>query len=137
MQRGERIGIIAGAMGSSLGTMLWLVILGVLIKSVVLIILPLIVVLVSVTGVAKLYSMNPERKLSIIGILITWLIFWNVILLNYYYDKIPQSIGNITTAKSNIPLAEINCMLALFFIIGCVFMVKDIVSLTDRSSSLK
>jgi len=128
MDKGERMGFIMGTAGATLGALLWLVILGIVIRSILLIVLPVIFGLTCVVAAVKLYSMRPQKKLSIMGLAILWLIFWNSLLANFYYERIPQNVGTLTTGKNQFSLMHINIMLAVFFLAGCVLIVKDILS---------
>ncbi len=127
MDRGEKLGLIGGIGGAALGATLWLVILGVVIRSTLLIALPLIIGSICVYSAMRLYNIMPERKFSILGLAFIWLVFWNAILCNFYFEKIPQNIGNISTGKNQISLAQINIMFALFFLAGCGLVLRDII----------
>lgn len=127
MDKYEKIGLFAGVAGVTLGATAWLILLGSAIRSAVLIVLPVIFGIVCVYAVIRLYSAKPGRKLSIMGLAVIWLIFWNAILCNLYFDKIPQSIGNISTGKDQLSLVQINGMFVLFFLIGCGLILADII----------
>lgn len=127
MDKNERIGLIFGIAGSALGATLWLVILGVIIKSTLLIVLPIIVGALCIYATIKFYNIQPNKKSSIFGLAIIWLIFWNMLLCNLYFDKIPQSVGAMTTGKTLFSLIQINVMFLIFFLIGCGLIIRDIV----------
>lgn len=132
MDKGVNIGIFAGIAGAVLGSMLWIVILGLAIRSTLLIILPIIISGLTIPVAARLYTAYPERKLSISGLITAWLVGWNLALLNLNYKNIPQSFGLITTGKESCSLVQINLMLGIFFIIGCILIAVDIIKLKSK-----
>lgn len=132
MDKNERIGLIGGIGGSILGATLWLVILGIVIKSTLLIILPVIFGIICFYTAMWSYNRRPERKLSIIGLAIIWLVFWNMLLCNYYYTMIPQNIGSITTGKEQFSLVQVNVMFIIFFLVGCGMVLRDIVKVKSQ-----
>ncbi len=127
MDKYEKMGLFAGVSGATLGATLWLILLGVAISSSVLTLFPMVFGIVCVYGVIKLYNARPQRKLSITGLAVIWLILWNAILCNLYFDRIPEMIGNISTGKEQISLIQVNGMFVVFFLVGFGLILADII----------
>ena len=127
MNQSEKTAVIWGIIGATLGGTLWIIIMGISMKSVPAILLPIIWGVVCVIGALKLYDINPTRKFAVMGAGILWLIILNFVFINLIYDKIPSVLGGISTGKEQISLAKINVFLGLISILGFFFLVKDIV----------
>ena len=112
--------------GITLGGTAWLIVLGIAVKSQFIIMLPILFGALCIFGSLYLYHRYPERKFAINGAAILWLIVWNSILANALYDKIPDSVGGITTGKNQFSLAQVNVILIALTVLGMWFLIKDI-----------
>ena len=73
MNQSEKTAVIWGIIGATLGGTLWIIIMGISMKSVPAILLPIIWGVVCVIGALKLYDINPTRKFAVMGAGILWL----------------------------------------------------------------
>ena len=126
MTQSQKTGVIGGTIGATIGFTAWLIIMGISIKSPLIILMPIIWGLICVVGVIKLYNINPSRKFAIVGIGLLWLVVLNFILGNILYDKIPDTLGSISTGKEQFSLVKINIFLGLMALLGFYFLIKDI-----------
>lgn len=124
--QGEKLGLIGGTIGTAIGGTSWLIILGISLKSILLATVPVLWGLIGVIAVIKLYDINPERKFLIIGAGILWIIVLNFILGNILYDKIPDTLGGMSTGKDQLSLLHINIFLGLILLLGFWFILRDI-----------
>ena len=67
MERSEKTEISLSVIAAMFGAIIWIVILGVILKSWIVTTLPVIMGLVCVLAVIKLYNILPHMKSSIIG----------------------------------------------------------------------
>jgi len=133
--RPERVAMVGGACGIAFGGLSWMVILGVAINSIPLITLPALVAILSILFIPKLYDINPERKLSILGLAIIAVIMLNFFAINMVYDRIPDNLWQdaprkfsclLTTGKSGVSLLMINIYLTFFGLAGCALILADV-----------
>lgn len=92
MMQTNKVAVLASVVGMTIGFVSWLIVLGFVLESFLLIFLPLGFGIVCVWGAMKLYSKNPERKFSIMGVSVIWLMILNFFLANSYYEMIPETV---------------------------------------------
>ena len=122
MEQSKKMGLIGGSLGCILGGLLWIMILGISIKSYCITVVPVILAAFCILFVINFSRAYPERSTSIMGLVVLLVGSANMVFLNYYYDVIPSQIGGITTGKDSIPLPILNIAIAALLISG-VFMV--------------
>ena len=122
--KSKNLGIILGSIGAMLGGLLWIIITGIVLKSVLFIAVPSICAVASILIVLKLYNMFPEKWLIILGSLILFLVIINIVSVNILYSKIPDFVGGISTGKNQMGLLQINIFHAIFSFWGlfCIFI---------------
>jgi len=126
MNKQEKLGVILGVGGASFGSVLWLVILGIALKSWTISIVPLLLAAIAVVFSIRLYDINPEKKFTVLGAAILWLIIINFVYLNMFYDKIPAMACGISTGKEQCNIVQLNVYLGLLSLIGFIFIIIDI-----------
>lgn len=131
MSQPTKPGIVGGSIGSAIGGTAWLIVIGIYIKSLPIVLITVVGAILCITGAIKLFSINPARKFSILGLLILWLVVLNFAMGNIIYDRIPDTIGGISTGKEQFSLVQFNIFLAMMSILGFFFIVKDILSKKD------
>ncbi|MFH1622678.1 MAG: hypothetical protein ABIA97_06130 [Candidatus Omnitrophota bacterium] len=122
----EKSGIIIGTIGATFGSIAWIVVSGIVIKSLLFILLPLFAGLVCIIMVIKLYKIHPERAFTIMGLAILWLVIVNFVFGNIIYDRIPDTLGGMSTNKNQFNLLRLNVFFGVFSMMGFWFIVKDI-----------
>ena len=122
--KNKNLGMLLGSVGAILGGLLWIVITGIVLKSILFITVPSILAVASILIVIKLYNMFPEKWYIILGLLILFLVIINLIFVNILYSKIPDFVGEISTGKNQMGLLQINIFLAIFSFWGlfCIFI---------------
>jgi len=116
---GAVIGIVAGSLS-------WMIVFGFVVGT------PLVSCLVAALGIIagvaafKLLAAYDQRRLSIMGALIALMVSVNLFFLNNFYDRIPSSMGGITTGKECVSLCSLNSLLAAFMAAGLALIVIDI-----------
>lgn len=125
-ERAEKIGILGGTLGGIVGGTLWLIILGIVIKSPLIIVMPIVCGAICFGGVLKLYQFNPARKFAILGLAFLWIIVLNFILANIVYHQIPDMIGGVSTGKGQFSLTNLNFFLGGMSIMGFGFVIRDL-----------
>lgn len=126
MEDPKKMGLIFGSFGTILGGVLWLVILGVVLKSLLLILVPFLLGIVCFILVVVLSNRYPEKYLAILGMVIVFITFINLLFVNLFFDKIPDTIGGITTGKAGFNIIQINLLLGAMLLIGFFLSLKDI-----------
>ncbi|MBU9888400.1 MAG: hypothetical protein KTQ49_00840 [Candidatus Omnitrophica bacterium] len=129
MDKGQKIGLGLGVIGTVLGSTMWMVLLGFSLRSWTLILVPAIAaVLCGGIGLWLLWA-RPERSMGIFGLIGLWLVLLNGIFANAYYDRIPETLGGISTGKGDLALFQINVFLGvlMLFASGCIIrqFLKD------------
>ena len=122
--KNKNLGMLLGSAGAILGGLLWIIITGIVLKSVLFITVPSILLVASILIVIKLYNMLPEKWYIILGATILFLVIINIIFVNILYSKIPDFVGEISTGKNQMGLLQINIFLAIFSFWGffCIFL---------------
>ncbi len=119
-------GIVVGTIGATVGSIGWLVIAGIAIKSWIFSLLPIILGLVCIISVIKLNNLHPERKFAIIGLTVLWLVILNFIFGNIVYERIPDTVWGIPTGKDMFNHLKLNVFLGLFSLWGFYSVAKDL-----------
>lgn len=126
MTQGEKAGLIGGTVGATIGGTCWLIVLGVVLRSPVYTLIPILWGLVCIVAVVKLYSINPKRKFLLMGTALLWIVLLNFILANILYDKIPDTLAGASTGKDQISLLKVNVFLGIVSLLGFFFLIRDI-----------
>jgi hypothetical protein len=134
----NKLAMISSLGGIIIGSISWIVVLGISLEFFPLIALALIFGLVCIFFSSRIYKLYPERSLSIIGISLTWLLALNFFVINFFYELIPDTIWKdapeeyaqfFTTGKSQFGLLFINIWLLLFTLAGIILIIVDIVKM--------
>ena len=115
MKNPRKTRIIVGSLGAIFGGILWIVIVGVILKSIFIITVPLALGILCFFTVSILASKYPKKYLSILGITILLVSEINFIFINLLFKKIPSQICNILTGKECFTVLQINIFLAIAF----------------------
>lgn len=124
----------AGAvLGTVLGGISWAVIAAMLLRDSALSVIALALCAALVFAGFRFLHAYPERRLSVFGALVMAVIAANAFLINRLYDAIPSSAWGVTTGKGSVSLFSLNCMLAVFGVVGAALVAADIVLKHGRS----
>lgn len=126
MNNQQRTGILSGAGGSIFGGLCWLVISGFVIKSWPVAVIPVILGAICFYGVMKLYDERPERSAAIMGAAVLFIVVINFIFANMIYDKLPSSLGGMTTGKDSFSISQLNIFFGLLSLLGFGMIIQDI-----------
>jgi hypothetical protein len=126
MKQSGKLSFIGGIIGISLGGTAWLLLLGIYLKSPSVIFLTIIWEIIAIVGSIRLYKINHSRKLAIFAMAILWIVVLNFALANILYDKIPDTIAEITTGKQSFSIVKLNLFFGILSFIGFSLLVKDI-----------
>jgi hypothetical protein len=96
-------GAFYGSMlGLLLGGYLWIIIVGMVLKTWVWVVLPLCLGTVAFLGAWIGYRRNPRKITGYVGLVLIWVVLSNMVAIDVLYDKIPYTLGEITTGKEMI-----------------------------------
>ncbi len=124
--KGQKLGIFLGLFGTILGGLLWIIITGIVLKSMIFIIIPAVLLIASTVIVYLIYNKYPHKWLVILGALIIFLVIINLIFINILYQRIPDYVGGITTGKNEMSLLQVNIFLGIFAFWGIFCLVLGI-----------
>ena len=124
--RGQNTGIFLGFFGAILGGLLWIIITGIVLKSMIFIIVPSALLIGSMVIVYLFYKKYPRKWLVILGALIIFLVAVNFIFANILYQSIPDYVGGISTGKNEMSLLQINIFLGMFAFWGLFCIIVGI-----------
>jgi len=125
-ERNAKLGIIFGSIGATVGGLLWIVIAGIAIKSILFIVIPAVLIMIFISATTVLYNRYPALWLIIIGMLILCLATANFIFLNLVFTQIPDSLGGIDTGKNQYALIQLNIFLGIFSFSGLFCLIFGI-----------
>jgi len=125
-ERNAKLGIIFGSIGATVGGLLWIVIAGIAIKSILFIVIPAVLIMIFISATTVLYNRYPALWLIIIGMLILCLAAANFIFLNLVFTQIPDSLGGIDTGKNQYALIQLNIFLGIFSFSGLFCLIFGI-----------
>ena len=126
LTKGQKLGIFLGLFGTMLGGFLWIIITGIVLKSMIFIIIPAVLLIASTVIVYLVYNKYPHKWLVILGALIIFLVIVNLIFINILYQRIPDYVGGITTGKNEMSLLQVNIFLGIFAFWGIFCLVLGI-----------
>ncbi len=124
--KGQKLGIFLGLFGTMLGGFLWIIITGIVLKSMIFIIIPAVLLIASTVIVYLIYNKYPHKWLVILGALIIFLVIVNFIFINILYQRIPDYVGDISTGRNQMGLLPINIFLGIFSLWGIFCIVLGI-----------
>jgi len=124
LSKGQNLGIFLGSFGALLGGLLWIIITGIALKSIIFMIIPVVLLIAGMAIVYLFYKKYPDRWLVILGALIIFLVVVNFIFANILYQMIPDYIGGISTGKDQMGPLQINIFLGIFAFWGifCIIL---------------
>jgi hypothetical protein len=125
-EKNAKLGIIFGSIGATIGGLLWIIIAGIAIKSILFIVVPAILIVIFISAIIVLYNRYPALWLIIIGILILCLTAANFIFLNLVFTQIPDSLWGIDTGKNQYALIQLNIFLGIFSFSGLFCLIFGI-----------
>ena len=125
-ERNAKLGIIFGSIGATIGGLLWIIITGIAIKSILFIVVPAILIVIFISAIIVLYNRYPALWLIIIGMLILCLTAVNFIFLNLVFTQIPDSLWGIDTGKNQYALIQLNIFLGIFSFSGLFCLIFGI-----------
>ena len=125
-ERNAKLGIIFGSIGATVGGLLWIIIAGIAIKSILFIVIPAVLIVIFISATIVLYNRYPALWLIIIGMLILCLTAVNFIFLNLVFTQIPDSLWGIDTGKNQYALIQLNIFLGIFSFSGLFCLIFGI-----------
>ena len=125
-ERNAKLGIIFGSIGATVGGLLWIIIAGIAIKSILFIVIPAVLIVIFISATTVLYNRYPALWLIIIGMLILCLTAANFIFLNLVFTQIPDSLWGIDTGKNQYALIQLNIFLGIFSFSGLFCLIFGI-----------
>lgn len=125
-ERNAKLGIIFGSIGATVGGLLWIIIAGIAIKSILFIVIPAVLIVIFISATIVLYNRYPALWLIIIGMLILCLTAANFIFLNLVFTQIPDSLRGIDTGKNQYALIQLNIFLGIFSFSGLFCLIFGI-----------
>ena len=125
-ERNAKLGIIFGSIGATVGGLLWIIIAGIAIKSILFIVIPAVLIVIFISATIVLYNRYPALWLIIIGMLILCLTAANFIFLNLVFTQIPDSLWGIDTGKNQYALIQLNIFLGIFSFSGLFCLIFGI-----------
>jgi glucan phosphoethanolaminetransferase (alkaline phosphatase superfamily) len=129
-------GVIAGILGAAIGAYGWALLLGIVIKELLLMILPILFGLICVFGFLKLRRDFPQKRWALIGVAVVWLTLTNMILFNAFYTRIPDQlyhgenellIALFSTNKAPFNPLIVNLLFGIVLMVGLVFILMDVI----------
>ncbi len=118
MSNPETNGMTGGLLGTAGGGFAWIVITGFVIGAPIVSGLAVILGLVCFAGGMVLFRAQPQRRLTVIGLAIIWVALFNVIFVNFYYERIPDTIGGITSGKGAWSSQSVTVLMAVLAVVG-------------------
>ncbi|GBD39363.1 hypothetical protein HRbin37_01642 [bacterium HR37] len=126
MTKSEKIGVVVGVIGASVGSLSWIVIAGASMGAWPFIVLPLLFGVVCVVSTIRLYTLYPQSKFTIMGLAILWLSILNLIFGNLIYDRLPENILDVPTGKESFSLLKLNLFIGLISLLGFCLVLVDV-----------
>jgi len=129
-------GLMAGIIGAAIGAYGWAVLLGLVIKDVLLIILPILFGLICVFGFIRLRETFPQKKWLLTGSAVVWIIITNLVLFNAYYPGIPDQLYHgenellrtlLSTNKAQVNPLVINLLFGIILVCGAGLILMDVI----------
>jgi len=116
----QKIGFLGGSLGAIIGGLSWFMVLGFVIHSALLVILPVIFGVFCAVVVVKMCNTYPKSYFSITGLLLLAIVIFNLTVGNIFYGHISSSVwGTFTRLKFNAFWAAISLM-------GFYFVAREI-----------
>lgn len=125
MKDARKAGLVIGSAGAIFGSILWIVILGAVLKSVITVTIPIALGIICFFAVVILADRYPERYLSILGVMILLVSEINFVFANLLFERIPNEVCGISTGKECFTAVHINIFIAIFFIAGLALILTD------------
>ncbi|MBD3412845.1 MAG: hypothetical protein GF421_00240 [Candidatus Aminicenantes bacterium] len=129
-------GLMAGIIGAAIGAYGWAVLLGLVIKDVLLIILPILFGLICVFGFIRLRGTFPQKKWLLTGSTVVWIIITNLALFNAYYPRITDQLYHgknellrtlLSTNKAQVNPLVINLLFGIILVCGVGLILMDVI----------
>ncbi|MCF7871253.1 MAG: hypothetical protein K9L95_06250 [Candidatus Omnitrophica bacterium] len=140
----NKVAMISSLAGIIIGSISWIVVLGISLDFFPIAALALIFGLVCLFFSLRIYKLYPERSLSIIGAALAWLLTLNFFVINFFYELIPETIWKnapeeyaqfFTTGKSQFNLFFINIWLSMFTFAAIVLIMIDIIIMKKKAKN--
>ncbi|MDD4956319.1 MAG: hypothetical protein PHH49_05905 [Candidatus Omnitrophica bacterium] len=122
----ERVGFIGGVVGTIIGMSLWIIILGVVVKSPVAIIGAAVFALSCALISLKLYDMRPDRKFAIAGMAVLWLTVVNALAIGYFMQKVPGYANISSCGPGFLAVAQMHFFILIMVVLGTGLILRDI-----------
>ncbi len=122
----KKSGILWGSLGSIVGGLSWIVVLGVALGSFWVVAMAVFVGILGFVVTVIFLNHSSERYFLMMGSLMSGLALANIAAINLFYERIPETINGITTGKESLSLPVINLFLILLLLAGLFFVFKDL-----------
>ena len=126
MHRSQKIGIISGALGTTVGGLAWLVGIGLVNKTPWLVVSSFAWGVVGFCVAAALVVKYPERFRSSGGLLVLWLVVFNLSVGNLIYEQVPAEIFGQPTGAQHLDVVSLNILLGAFSLFGFALILRDV-----------
>ena len=120
--------MLGSLVGGTVGGFGWVVLFGIANRSLLMTGVPLIVGAICVTVGMRLFDARPQRQFAIAGLAELWIVLFDLLFVNLWYDKIPETLAGITTGKAQWSLLSLNLFLLVFSMLGFACVIKDILN---------
>jgi hypothetical protein len=126
MEKSEIRSTIGAVLGCTLGSLVWLIGIGIIIGSPVVVVLTIVSGTICVIGTLKTIRLYPDRKYLITGSAILWLAITNFSIGNVIYGRIPNTALGFSTGIQSLSLVSFNGLLFLISLFGFYFCLRDL-----------
>lgn len=133
MSQPQAQGMVGALIGSMGGGFAWLVMTGFVIGSPIVSVLAIVIGVVGFIGGMKIVQACPERRLTIVGLGLIWIALFNVVFVNHVYERIPETVGGMTTGKHVLDALSLTVIVAAIGLVGFGIVMRDL--LHQRSST--
>jgi len=108
----------SGHVGAMCGGFSWMLLLGAVLGDVALLFLAAGGLLAGLAGGLRLMTRFPRQQRRVTGGGLIWMALWSGTVLAVWWDRIPESVGGMTTGKSTAGAIAAGCVLAAVAIVG-------------------
>ena len=124
MEKTYNAGAAIGIMGGALGSVIWLFITGLATNSPFFAFVPTFCGLAGGFLALFLLTRKPERRQTIAGGVIIWLVAINLVFGNLLFDRIPPTVWGMSTGKEMFSRLHLNLLLVAMSLFGVYLMAQ-------------
>ncbi|MCI0331392.1 MAG: hypothetical protein L0196_10710 [candidate division Zixibacteria bacterium] len=124
MEKTYNAGAAIGIMGGALGSVIWLFITGLAANSPFFAFVPTICGLAGGFFALFLLTRRPERRQTIAGGVILWLVAINLVFGNLLFDRIPPTVWGMSTGREQFSRLHMNLLLVAMSLFGIYLLAQ-------------